>query len=369
MTLGSSEPGGGELVLGNWDFENQKVRAFYTFCGGNTCLYSTINPAFLEVEVADRDDAADHEHGAEIVHPLVDGTTVSLEVIARDAAVSLRINGVNVGVGEQQTLGTTPHLHNHPSWQITLPAGAGGDHTVSYKLTTESPLYDESRVYTSILTAIDPEPTAAPTPTATATATPTPVETGACAGDCNGDGEVTVDEIIRGVTTALTGEGLAECLAVDSDGDGLVQVDDVIRAINAALVGCGAAPEPTPTAAPTPSPTAVRFSAIQDTIFTPSCAVSPCHVGPFGAGNLVLEANAAYDELVGVEPDVFAARAAGYLLVDPGDPDNSFLLLKLIGPPLSMGSRMPSVGPPLPAEQIEMVRSWIRAGAPTDDAP
>lgn len=364
MTLGSSEPGGGQLVLADWDFEERKVRAFFTFCGGATCLFSTINPAFLEAEENGHGHDDGHGHGEVVAHPLAAGTEVSLEVIARDAAATLRINGVNLDVGAEQSLGTSPHIHNHPSWQLVLPAGTLGDSTVSYKLKTTSSLYEESQVYTSILTAIDPEPTAAPTPTATATATPTAVPPTACPGDCDGDGEVTVDELIRGITLALTGIGLAECPAMDSDGDGVVQVDDVVRAINAALAGCPGEPTPTPTPEPTATPVEVSFATIQDMILTPGCAVPTCHVGPVGAGNLVLEAGVAYDAMVGVEPDIFAAAAAGMLRVDPGDPANSFLLLKLTGPPLSMGSRMPIVGPPLSESDVDAVRNWILAGAP-----
>jgi len=375
MTLGSSEPGGGDLVLTDWDFENRKVRAFFTFCGGGSCLYSTINPAFLEAEegghghASHGDDDPGHGDGDVVAHPLAAGTQVSLEVVARDAALTLRVNGVNLDVGQEQPLGTSPHIHNHPSWQLTLPANEHGDYTVSYRLKTDSPIYGESRVYTSIVTAVEPAPTAtaSATPTATATPTPTPEFGDACPGDCNGDGEVTVDEVIRGVNMALTGEGLAECPAMDSDGDGFVQVDDIIRAITAALVGCVVEPDPTPTPTPEPTPTATPIDAtlaqIQATIFTPKCATAACHAGPFGAGNLILTEGEAHAQLVGVDPDIFAAQAAGLLRVDPGDPDNSFLVLKLTNPPLPMGSRMPLLLPPLSAEEIELIRAWILAGA------
>jgi hypothetical protein len=60
----------------------------------------------------------------------------------------------------------------------------------------------------------------------------------ACAGDCDGDGEVVVAELIAGIRIALGADALAECPACDSDHDGRVTVDDVVRAVTAALRGC-----------------------------------------------------------------------------------------------------------------------------------
>ena len=68
--------------------------------------------------------------------------------------------------------------------------------------------------------------------------------------------------------------------------------------------------------------------------------------------------------LVGASPLNAAARDAGMFRVDPGAPDNSYLLLKLMGPPdSSFGARMPLVGAPLTDDQIDLIRSWILAGA------
>lgn len=79
----------------------------------------------------------------------------------------------------------------------------------------------------------------APLPTATATATATP-EAVACVGDCNGDGEVTVDEVIIGVNIALGVTSAGVCPAFDPSGDGQVTVDEVLLAVNRALTGCTA---------------------------------------------------------------------------------------------------------------------------------
>jgi hypothetical protein len=75
--------------------------------------------------------------------------------------------------------------------------------------------------------------------TATRTPTPTP-EPPACSGDCNGDGSVTVDEIIRGVNIALGNSELSTCPSFDGNGNGAVTIDELIQGVNAALTGCPA---------------------------------------------------------------------------------------------------------------------------------
>ncbi|MFN8559862.1 MAG: hypothetical protein U0531_21760 [Dehalococcoidia bacterium] len=83
----------------------------------------------------------------------------------------------------------------------------------------------------------------------------------ACTGDCSGDGEVTVNEVILGVNIALGSASVGGCGAMDANGDGQVSIDEIISAINGALGGCAAVtpeestPTPTATAIPaTPTP-------------------------------------------------------------------------------------------------------------------
>jgi len=64
------------------------------------------------------------------------------------------------------------------------------------------------------------------------------LEPGGCtAGDCSGDGEVTVDEIIMGVRIALGEAAVEDCLQADGDGDGEVTVDELLAMVGAALGG------------------------------------------------------------------------------------------------------------------------------------
>jgi hypothetical protein len=62
----------------------------------------------------------------------------------------------------------------------------------------------------------------------------------ACAGDCDGNGRVTVDELTVGVRIALALAPVSQCAACDGDGDGAVGVEEIVRAVAGALAGCAA---------------------------------------------------------------------------------------------------------------------------------
>jgi len=65
------------------------------------------------------------------------------------------------------------------------------------------------------------------------------IEGGTCAGDCNGDGFVLIDELITGVNIALGQSPLASCPTSDGDGDDQISVAELIAAVRRALGGCG----------------------------------------------------------------------------------------------------------------------------------
>ena len=73
---------------------------------------------------------------------------------------------------------------------------------------------------------------------------------GRCAGDCNGDGHVTVDEIITMANIALGKPVAGGCTAGDPNGDRKCTIDEIVAAVNNALSSCGAT-SPTPTRTPT----------------------------------------------------------------------------------------------------------------------
>ncbi|MFK8016785.1 MAG: Ig-like domain-containing protein [Gammaproteobacteria bacterium] len=94
---------------------------------------------------------------------------------------------------------------------------------------------------------------------------------------------------------------------------------------------------------------------IQAQIFDVGCAAG-CHIGGGIAPFLRLDADNAFDDLVG-EP---AVAGGSSLRVTPGDADNSALVQRLEG---TLTPSMPLGGAMLPVEQIAAVRAWIDAGA------
>ncbi len=83
-----------------------------------------------------------------------------------------------------------------------------------------------------------------------------PTVSAACVGDCDGSGQVTVDEIIVMVNIALGTADIAQCPVADPNADGQVSVDEIVTAVNAALNGCPTPATPTQSASPSLTPTA-----------------------------------------------------------------------------------------------------------------
>lgn len=85
---------------------------------------------------------------------------------------------------------------------------------------------------------------------------PAPAAVSSCPGDCNGDFEVTVNELVLGVGIALGQNAVAQCPAIDRDGDGEVTIDELLAAVSAALNSCPSALTPTATPSATETTTA-----------------------------------------------------------------------------------------------------------------
>ena len=65
-----------------------------------------------------------------------------------------------------------------------------------------------------------------------------PAPAALCRGDCNGDGRVGINELIRAVSIA-GGEGVyRSCAPVDTNGDGEVSIDELMGAVGVALSAC-----------------------------------------------------------------------------------------------------------------------------------
>jgi hypothetical protein len=110
------------------------------------------------------------------------------------------------------------------------------------------------------------------------------------------------------------------------------------------------------------APFRATMSCIQQFVFTPRCALSGCHASPSAAQGMDLSAGSAWTSIVNVP----VLELSGYLRVKPGDPDNSYLVLKLEGQfSIIVGDRMPADGSPyLNSNEISVIREWIANGAP-----
>ena len=100
------------------------------------------------------------------------------------------------------------------------------------------------------------------------------------------------------------------------------------------------------------------FQSIQDNVFTPIC--SPCHSGAGAPHGLMLDAAHSYNLIVGVP----SAEQPSLDRVNPGNPDISYLVLKIEGASGISGGQMPLNETPLPQSTIDAIRQWISAGAP-----
>jgi hypothetical protein len=109
------------------------------------------------------------------------------------------------------------------------------------------------------------------------------------------------------------------------------------------------------------APLAPDFDSIQAHVFTPICSV--CHVGANAPHGLRLDAADSYHLLVGVPSD----EVPSILRVKPGDPDDSYVILKLEGH-AAVGARMPFGGPYLSSDTVGVIRQWISDGALADGA-
>jgi len=104
------------------------------------------------------------------------------------------------------------------------------------------------------------------------------------------------------------------------------------------------------------------FTAVQQQIFNQSCAFSGCHGGSSPAEGMDLRSGAAYTNIVNVR----SSQRSSLDRIEPSDPDDSYLYLKVIGDSSIDGVRMPRGGSPLSQDLIDLLRDWIERGAPND---
>jgi len=109
-----------------------------------------------------------------------------------------------------------------------------------------------------------------------------------------------------------------------------------------------------------PDPSAT-FTRVQGEVFSVSCALAGCHAGAAPQAGMDLSPIAAYAATVRAD----SSQQPGLKRVEPGDPDRSYLVMKLRGDAGIIGARMPLTGS-VSAAQVELVVDWVRRGAPRD---
>ena len=100
------------------------------------------------------------------------------------------------------------------------------------------------------------------------------------------------------------------------------------------------------------------FAAVQQQIFSQSCAFSGCHGGSSPAEGMDLRCRRAYGEIVNVRSNQMSSLD----LIEPSEPEDSYLYLKVTGDSSISGSRMPRGGSRFsqahrPAARLDRARS------------
>jgi hypothetical protein len=91
----------------------------------------------------------------------------------------------------------------------------------------------------------------------------------ACPGDCDGNGSVTVAELVSAVAIALESTAL-DCSDLDLDADGSLSIAELVAAVGSSVLGC---PTPTPTPLPPTLTSTVAFTTTPtatSTVLTPT---------------------------------------------------------------------------------------------------
>jgi hypothetical protein len=189
-------------------------------------------------------------------------------------------------------------------------------------------------------------------------------------GDLDGDDERTVTDALRILDVLFRGGEPPACAALaDTNTDLALDVSDAVFLLLWLFAG-GADPGSLSDTEAEACEAAgeLSFANIHEIVFARSCAFASCHSAESRKADLSLATlEEAYSGLVGAVPYNDVAREAGLLRVDPGLPENSFLLRKLTAPGEGEGNRMPANSPtPLSESTVGAIREWILAGAPRE---
>jgi Ca2+-binding RTX toxin-like protein len=139
-------------------------------------------------------------------------------------------------------------------------------------------------------------------------------------------------------------------LRYDADGNGPIASVRFARLLNAAAL------TRSDFTVVDPVVSAVSFTNQIQPIFSGKCI--GCHNESSAPHGLILAEGHSYDLLV----NVASKEVPSLKRVEPGDPDNSYLVQKVEGT-AAVGGRMPLGRAPLTEAQIDLIRQWISEGA------
>ncbi len=135
-----------------------------------------------------------------------------------------------------------------------------------------------------------------------------PVSAQLCPGDCNGDGAVTIDELILGVRISLGDAALAACPAFDATPDGVLRIDELVRGVAAASDGCPATPTPSRTPTPADTPTSTPTATATPTGTATATPTVPPVAGRWRESTLTVDASSCAEPLTTAFAAELAAR-------------------------------------------------------------
>ena len=134
--------------------------------------------------------------------------------------------------------------------------------------------------------------------------------------------------------------------------------------------GGGGNGTPKPSCTPQVDPASISFANNIQPLFNTSCALGGCHDAATAIQGLNLSVGASYKAIVNRR----STEQANLKLIQPGNPDTSYLIQKIEATPGIAGVPMPQgcpgsgVGlngaPCLSADQMQMFRTWVLACAP-----
>ena len=140
----------------------------------------------------------------------------------------------------------------------------------------------------------------------------------------------------------------------------------VLFLMTSMLVACGDSSTQsiagdTPVLGGVPIDQSAVLNRVQNEIFTPTCILLGCHDNLGRQSQMVLTPGRSFLEIVNVPSE----EQPSLTRIQPADVSNSYLYRKVTGAGIT-GDRMPQSLPPLTDAQINLIRNWIRRGAPND---